>query len=147
MSKYGLTAAFVAIEALHALLHIKVLFAIGQLYTVEDLERKRDYFVADLLSVVTSYVLLLASNNATTNQIVYLGFLAFAHAALHSFYIYNWTMKNSFFIRSIMEWSAEKSHINRIRNDGGYMFAYNTIGTIFDIYVHYVFSTTLYKVL
>lgn len=139
-----LTVVFAIMEALHAVLHIKVLFAIGKLYSVEDLEKKRDYFVMDMMSVIASYSIIILNPNVENSDKMKLGLFALSHVTLHAFYITRWTMKNSFFVRSIMDWACEKDHLKRIAKDGKMLFAYNTIGTMFDIYVHYLLCKTLY---
>lgn len=119
-------------ETAHALLHCKVLFSIGQLYTVQELEKKRNYFIWDMSTVILSATYLLISRNITMTTMVLTGL----HNLLHMYYIMNWSMKENFFIVSIREWSAEKDLNERMVKNGKPMFLYNTLGTIFDIYVH-----------
>src|SRR6476659_7606863 len=111
-----LTKGCAFMEGTHALLHLQVLCGVGKLYSVKELDAKRDYFVLDMLSVLFSFGTLYMSG--AENITKSLTGLVIAHALLHSFYIAQWTLDNSFFIRSIKEWSAEKSHLNRMQKDG-----------------------------
>lgn len=121
-----------AMEALHSLLHCQVLFAMGKLYSVTELEKKRDYFILDMFTVMLSCLYLTYIGCATPTTYI----LATMHNVLHFYYITNWTMKENFFIVSIREWSAESDLSKRIEKNGKPLFLYNTMGTIFDIYVH-----------
>lgn len=115
-------------ELSHLVLHGKVLLSVGQLYSVEDYKQKRYYFVLDALTVILAYMYTNMSSMYTT--------LMLGHFLLHSFYILNWNNVNSFFVNSIVEWSAEKNHKERMYKHGSPMYLYNTFGTMFDMYVH-----------
>lgn len=119
-------------EAAHAILHGKVLLSIGTLYTVEELEKKRDYFVWDLASVATSCLYLIFLNRVNCTTMILTGL----HNLLHMYYIINWTRKKNSFIVSIREWSAEADIHKRMQKGGKPMFIYNTLGTLFDMTVH-----------
>ena len=133
-------------EAVHALLHIKVLFGVGTLYTVEELDRKRNYFILDMLSVATSCITVLYTSTLTFDQTMFITAISILHIMLHIFYVAQWTLKNSFFIQSIKEWSAESQLSRRIAKHGLMMFIYNTTGTIFDIYAHIILCKVLWEI-
>ncbi len=115
-------------EFFHILSHGKVLLSFGKQYTTTEYRQKRIYFVFDALSVVTAFFF--------TNMTVKLFFLTFLHFLLHLFYILKWNDVNSFFVNSIIEWSAETNHEERRIKHGSPMYLYNTLGTLFDIFVH-----------
>jgi hypothetical protein len=86
-----------------------------------------------MLTVIASYLyLLLTSGHAA----IWLSLLSFIHFFLHLFYIIHWNDKQNNVIISIREWSAENKHCKRVKKNGIGMFIYNTLGTLFDIYVH-----------
>lgn len=133
-------------EFIHIILHFQVLAGIGKLHTVNDLEKRRDYFILDMGTVLASCICILVRHFAVqTADIFLVTMLTSLHAGLHMFYIVKWTMGNDFFIRSIRQYSAEPRHKKRMVRDGYAMYAFNTIGTTFDIAVHLYMFVQLSK--
>lgn len=123
-----LRTVLVLFEIAHVFLHLQVLLGIGKLYTVKQYRRKQWYFVADAATVAISWNLI----DPTMCDTV----LALAHYVLHVVYVLKWKNSESFIVNSIIHWSADKSQRSRIARDGWKMYAYNTVGTMFDIFVH-----------
>ena len=123
-----LHTALILSEIAHFVVHLQVLLGIGNLYNAKQYRRKQWYFVADAASVAMAWNLI----EPTTYDTV----LALCHYVLHVVYVLKWKNPDSFIVNSIIRWSAEKSHRSRIARDGWKMYAYNTLGTAFDIFVH-----------
>lgn len=116
-------------EIAHLLLHLRVLCCIGQPYTENEYRKKKLYFTLDMATVLGSYLLYLQNN-------ILLSSMVFFHFALHVFYIAKWKDQGSFFVDSIIKWSTQKSHKERIAVHGSPMYIYNTLGTTFYILTH-----------
>ena len=123
----------VIFESYHAMLHIKVLLGIGKSY---NLESKRDYFILDAATVAYSYIILVFQSMLLVERKLQMTSLFLGHLFLHMYYISRWTVENEFFVQSIIQWSTERNQYQRIKQNGVSVFLWNTIGTMFDIYVH-----------
>jgi hypothetical protein len=134
-------------ESVHAILHVKVFLGVGKLYTVAELESKRLYFFMDLFTVLCSYyAILVEKSDISLGDYRLLTFFTTIHFLLHAFYVAQWSVPDSYFVASIIQWSAEKSHLNRMKLDGSIMYLYNTLGTLFDITTHMLLATYLYDI-
>lgn len=129
-------------ELVHVILHTQVLLGFGKLYTVDELEKKRGYFILDMGTTLLSFFYITSKDFSCLCL-----FLTLGHAVLHLYYIAKWTMHESFFSSSIREYSAQPNHGKRMRKDGFVMYAWNTIGTAFDIYVHLFMLQTVYAIM
>lgn len=65
-----------------------------------------------------------------------LALLVAPHTLLHCFYVARWCDERCAFVSTIVDWSAAGSQAERWRQHGPSWFAFNTLGTCFDIAVH-----------
>lgn len=131
-------------ELTHLLLHTKVFLGVGKPYSVLELERKRTYFVADATSVLVSFLWMVWGDALTWTDKLYLYLITMVHCSLHLYYITRWNRNDAPSVIAIRQWSAEKSWKRRIECNGWTIMLYNTVGTLFDIYVHWIMVHALY---
>lgn len=125
-------------EVTHIYFHLKVLLGIGGQYSKPEYLQKRMYFVYDAFTPLMAYFIFIPVQK-------YYTLIVACHLFLHLFYIIQWTNKDSFFVNSIIDWSVERRQSERLTRNGYLMYAYNTIGTIFDIVTHVVIVQSLLK--